>query len=135
MLKIIQNKIKTNFIPHCKGKFQWPMLFNSLIRDLLVAKEAPLANAQLTSELGGVLTRLMAEPPAGKTFTFLRFGPTETSGNSRGGRVGFVAQNELRREQGLEGMGSQPSSGWAMVLPGVGGHLPVALQPTSPWVL
>lgn len=48
MLKIIQNKMKNEFIPHCTGKFQWPILFNCFISDLLVAKKLPLANTQLT---------------------------------------------------------------------------------------
>lgn len=48
MLKIIKTKMKNKFIPHCKGKFQCPTLFNGFVSDLLVAEEVPLANTQLT---------------------------------------------------------------------------------------
>lgn len=48
MLRIIKNEIKNESMPHCKGKFQRPILFNGFISDLLVAKEVPLANTELT---------------------------------------------------------------------------------------
>lgn len=48
MLKIIKNKMKNKSIPHCKSKFWCPVLFSSFISDLLVTKDVPLANTQLT---------------------------------------------------------------------------------------